>query len=68
MKRIKMSRIVDIEIYKLDEIKKSYDRANGELRAQLKVEWYNKTREIAAIIWQECGKEHETVTNMSHKL
>lgn len=54
-------------MYKLDEIKKSYDRAGGELKAQLKVKWYNKTREIAARIRRECGKEHGTVTNISHK-
>ena len=60
------SRIVNIEMYKLDEIKKKYDNAGGELKAQLKVEWDNKTKEIAAIIRRECGKEHGTVTNMSH--
>jgi hypothetical protein len=53
-------------MYKLDEIKKRYDNAGGELKAQLKVEWDNKTKEIAAIIRRECGKEHGTVTNMSH--
>ena len=54
------SRIVNIEMYKLDEIKKKYDRASGELKAQLKVEWDNKTKKIAAIIRQECGKDHGT--------
>ena len=53
-------------MYELDEIKKDYDRAHGELRAQLKVAWYNKVKEIAARIRRKCGKEHETVTNMSH--
>ena len=48
--------------------KKRYDNAGGELKAQLKVEWDNKTKEIAAIIRRECGKEHGTVTNMLHKL
>jgi lysozyme family protein len=61
------SRIINIEMYKLDEIKKKYDRAGGELKAQLKVEWDNKTKEIAARIRRECGKEHGTVTNISHK-
>jgi len=60
------SRIVNIEMYKLDEIKKRYDNAAGELRAQLKVPWYNKVKEIAARIRRKCGKEHGTVTNMSH--
>jgi len=60
------SRMVNIEMYKLDEIKKRNDNAGGELKAQLKVEWDNKTKEIAAIIRRKCGKEHGTVTNMSH--
>ena len=59
--------MISIEMYKLDEIKKRYDNASGELKAQLKVEWDNKTKEIAAIIRQECVKEHGTVTNISHK-
>jgi lysozyme family protein len=67
MKRRRMhNRIVNIEMYELDEIKKDYDRAHGELRAQLKVAWYNKVKEIAARIRRKCGKEHGTVTNMSH--
>ena len=53
-------------MYELDEIKKDYDRASGELRAQLKVAWYNKVKEIVARIRRKCGKEHGTVTNMSH--
>ena len=44
------NRIVNIEMYELDEIKKDYDKASGELRAQLKVAWYKKVKEIAAII------------------
>ena len=58
--------MVNIEMYKLDEIKKRYDNAGGELRAQLKVAWYKKVKEIAAIIRRKCGKEHGTVANMSH--
>jgi len=50
------SRIVNIEMYKLDEIKKDYERASGELRTQLKVEWYKKVNEIAAEIRRECDK------------
>ena len=60
------NRIVNIEMYELDKIKKDYDRASGELRAQLKVAWYNKVNEIAARIRRKCDKEHGTVTNMSH--
>jgi len=59
-------KLIRIEMYKLNEIKKDYERASGELRAQLKVAWYNKVKEIAARIRRECGKEHGTVTNMSH--
>ena len=58
--------MINIEMYKLDEIKKRYDNAGGELKTQLKVEWDNKVKEIAAKIRQECVKEHGTVTNMSH--
>ena len=54
------SRIVKIEMYKLDEIKKKYDNAHGELKAQLKVAWYDKVKEIGAIIRRECGKDHGT--------
>ena len=53
-------KLIRIEMFKLDEIKKDYERAGGELRTQLKVEWNNKTKEIAAIIRRECGKNHGT--------
>jgi hypothetical protein len=43
-------KLIRIEMYKLDEIKKDYERASGELRAQFKVAWYKKVKEIAAII------------------
>ena len=59
-------KLIRIEMFKLDEIKKEYERAGGELRTQLKVAWYDKVKEIGAIIRRECGKEHGTVTNMSH--
>jgi len=59
-------KLIRIEMFKLDEIKKDYERAGGELRTQLKVAWYKKVKEIAAIICRKWGKEHGTVTNMSH--
>jgi hypothetical protein len=43
-------------MYEPHELKKDYDRAHGDLRAQLKVAWYNKVKEIAATIRQHCGK------------
>ena len=42
--------MINIEMYKLDEIKKRYDNAGSELKAQLKVEWSKKVKEIAARI------------------
>jgi hypothetical protein len=48
------------------KLKKIMTELSGELRAQLKVAWYNKVKKIAARIRRECGKEHGTVTNMSH--
>jgi len=59
-------KLIRIEMYKLDEIKKDYERASGELRTQLKVAWYKKVKEIAAIIRRKWGKDHGTVANMPH--
>jgi len=43
---------VDKKIRQLDLLKNKYDKSKGQTRLQLKVEWYNSVKSIAAEIRQ----------------
>ena len=51
-----MNRRLDSRTRELDEIKIKHDEASIKDRGQLKVEWYNKVKEIATQIRQEYDK------------
>jgi hypothetical protein len=43
-------KLINIETHRLQEIKIRYDKTGGKEKEQLKVEWYKKVKDIAAII------------------
>ena len=54
MSRTYIDRFIDKEIDKLDVVKVAYDKADGSRnKDQLKKEWYDKIKSIAAQIRQD---------------
>ena len=56
---------VDKKIRQLDLLKNKYDKSKGQTRLQLKVEWYNSVKSIAAEIRQLRHKKGKCGNNVS---